>query len=449
MKPHLALLVAAVTALLAACSGETKPAKGAGNQISLQVFADPAETASYRAMIAAFEQQAPGSKVELRPVGKQKDHMARLATAFAGGDPPDLFILNFRRYGQFAGKGALAALGPEMTAEGSYRAQDFYETASEAFRYRGTQYCLPQNISSLVVYYNRALFQARKVPEPKDDWRLIEDFLPAAQQLTYLPSGGDFRQQVHGIGFEPSLIRQAPFVWMFGGGLVNDIHRPSLMMLDRSRAVAALTWLRALRTREGVSPSQAEVQAEDLESRFAAGRLAMLLQSRRYTAALRELDQQGQKLDWDVAPLPSLGKPVTVLHSDGYCMAKASKNPKLAKAFVAFALSDLGQSILAKSGRIVPSRISTASSPAFLDATQKPARAKVFLDAIPHMRRTPNSAAWHEVESKADTLLEEFYYEPPLPTETGLGHGEARLVAEAIRDAAQPLLLQDLAKKGR
>lgn len=443
MTPQKLLPLAAL--LLAACSPSPQASKAAKpSSISLQVFADPAETASYRELVAAFEKGHPGQKVELMPVGKQKDHMARLATAFAAGDPPDLFILNFRRYGQFAAKDALAPLGALMQANGSYKPEEFYATAVEAFNFQGTQYCLPQNVSSLVLYYNRSLFKARNVPEPQAGWTVGVELLNAAQTLTYTPPGGSDRDKIYGLGFEPSLIRLAPFIWSGGGGLVNDIQRPSLIMLDRARAVNTLTLMRALRTRFGVTPSHSELLAEDLESRFAAGKLAMLLQSRRYAATLRELDHQGGKLDWDVAPLPQLAKPITVLHADGYCMAKAAKNPAGAKQFVAFALSDAGQSILSKSGRIVPSRKTTANSAAFLDPTQKPARAQVFLDAIPHMQRTPNIAVWHEIETKADTLLEEFYYEPPLPGESDAGHGEARLVAEAIRDATQPLLLQDL-----
>ena len=40
----------------------------------------------------------------------------------------------------------------------------------DAFRWRGEQLCLPQNVSSLAVYYNRDLFQKYGVPEPKAGW---------------------------------------------------------------------------------------------------------------------------------------------------------------------------------------------------------------------------------------------------------------------------------------
>ena len=42
--------------------------------------------------------------------------------------------------------------------------------------------CLPQNLSSLVVYYNRDLFDAAGVPYPEAGWTW-DDFLAAAKAL--------------------------------------------------------------------------------------------------------------------------------------------------------------------------------------------------------------------------------------------------------------------------
>ena len=139
----------------------------------------------------------------------------------------------------------------------------------------------------------------------------------------------------------------------------------------------------------------------------------MLLQSRRYTATLRPI----KDLDWDVAPLPMRQKKYTVLHSDAYCMAKDSKAKDAAYRFVEFALSPAGAEILARSGRTVPSVKSIAESPVFLDPTQPPESARVFLDSIQSMRRTPNTVEWNEVEATVDPLLEEWFYEPVTATD--------------------------------
>ncbi|HUR40756.1 MAG TPA: sugar ABC transporter substrate-binding protein [Verrucomicrobiae bacterium] len=424
-----ALALAALVAFGAACGKPAAPE----SRVRLQVFGDPLEIAAYRALVAAYEAKHPGARVELIPVGQQRDHMAKLATAFAAGDAPELFVVNFRRFGQFAAKGVLAPLGPQMAASGQWIEADFHAPAVEAFRYEGQLTCLPQNASSLVVYYNRALFRAAGIAYPKPDWTM-NDFLAAA--LNVRSRARDAAgQRVYGVGFEPTLIRIAPFIWAFGGRFVDDVDKPTRFELDRN-ALLALQQVKALAF--DLAPPLAAYKAEDHDARFARGGLGMLLQSRRYTATLRAT----KNLDWDVAPFPRVRAPVSVLHADAYCQSASAQDPAAAQRFVAFALSDEGQSLLARSGRSVPSRIATSQGPAFLDPTQAPASARVFLDAIPQLRRTPNVASWHEVESKADVLLEEWFYEAPPAGEREGGESlrEQVLFARRLRDAVQPAL---------
>lgn len=423
------LSLAALAAVLTACGSASAPAP-----VRLQVFGDPLELGAYRELIAAYQARHPGETVELIPVGKQKDHMAKLATAFAAGDPPELFVLNFRRFGQFAAKGVLAPLGPAMTASGQWDERDFYEPAVEAFRFDGRQLCLPQNVSSLVVYYNRALFRSAGLAYPKPDWKMPE-FVMAAVNLRLRATDAQGRR-VWGLGLEPTLIRVAPFIWSYGGELVDDTVNPRAPALD-ARAARALHLVKSLR-RGGIVPSLSAYKAEDHDARFARGGMGMLLQSRRYTTTLR----QAGDLDWDVAPFPRGQHTVGSLHADAYCQAASARNPAAAQRFVAFALSAEGQAVLTRSGRLVPSRKSVAQGAVFLDPSQPPASAQVFLDAIAQLRRTPNVAAWHEIESKADVLIEEWFYESAAAAveEEGEDLGEAFALTQALQDLMRPLL---------
>ena len=172
----------------------------------------------------------------------------------------------------------------------AFRVEDFYPQALEAFRWQGEQLCLPQNVSSLVVYYNRTLFQRRNVPEPAEDWTWSQ-LVAAAAELTLDeagnrirggdPDAGGAKAAIYGLGIEPTLIRLAPLVWSNGGELVDD--PPTRLTLGTPEGLGALRELFALRQPFGVVPSDVEIEAEEDESRFANGRLAMLLASRRST----------------------------------------------------------------------------------------------------------------------------------------------------------------------
>ena len=183
---------------------------------------------------------------------------------------------------------------------------------------------------------------------------------------------------IYGLGVEPTIIRFAPFVWSNRGELVDDDENPTRFTLDSEASKSALQQFFELRTLHGVVPPDVEVEAEDDETRFLNGRMAMLLESRRLVPALRE----AAKFDWDVAALPTLQDEASILHSDAYCMTKDSKEKDAAWRFVEYALGPEGAAVIAGTGRTVPSLREVAESDAFLDPAQKPANSKVFLDAI-------------------------------------------------------------------
>ncbi len=401
-------------------------------RVRIQAVADPVEAEAYRALIASFEQANPDVRVELITVGRQREHVTKLATSFAGGNPPDLFLINYRRYGQFLGKGLLDPLGPRLAEKGAFAAEDFFAPALEAFQYQGQQLCLPQNISTQVVYYNRGLFSRFDVPEPADDWSWKE-FHDASRDLTR-DTDGDRAADIFGFDFDPDLVHMAPFVWQAGGQIVDDTASPRRLMLKDHKAVMGLMFPKRLRTEVGVMPPLAQRRALGPEQRFIRGELAMTIQSRRFATTLREV----KDLDWDVAPLPRHKVAATLLHADAYCLTTASQQPDAAARFVAFALSEEGQGRLTQSGRIVPSRKSVARSGVFLDPSQPPARAQVFLNNIDIVRRLPVTPYWYELETRVKPVIEEWVFESPPQGKTELttglhdGYRLIRLIETAV-----------------
>jgi multiple sugar transport system substrate-binding protein len=220
-------------------------------------------------------------------------------------------------------------------------------------------------------------------------------------------TNGDGDIDVYGLGVEPSIIRVAPFVWSNGGELVDDEELPNRFTLDTPAAKEALQAFFDLRGRHLVVPTEEEVEAEDDESRFQNGRTAMVLSSRRSTPTFRTITA----FDWDIAPLPRFEAPAGILHSDAYCMTKASESKEAAWRFMEFALGPKGQRITAQSGRTVPSLISVSRSEAFLDPDAKPASSRVFIDTIPEIRRVPNISTWPEIEDVSGSILEGGLYE--------------------------------------
>jgi multiple sugar transport system substrate-binding protein len=402
------IVAIAALALAAGCQSDDR------GPVRFLVFGDPEELAAYRTLVGAYEKGDSSADVQLVEASDRSDLIARLSTSIAGGSPPDLFLMNYRFYGQFAAKGAIEPMEGRLRASDAFEADDFYPQTLDAFQWRGEQLCLPQNVSSLVVYFNRDLFRRFRVPEPREGWTWT-DLVVRAGSLTRDAQGrvalggdpdqGGVRPAVYGLGVEPSLIRVAPFIWSNRGELVDDERRPTRLTLDTPQARQALQAFLDLRA-QGVVPTDEEVEAEDDESRFANGRLAMLLSSRRSTTSFRTITE----FEWDVAPLPRHLEPAGVLHSDAYCMTAASHHKDAAWRFVEFALGPEGQRIVARTGRTVPSLISVSRSKAFLDPSQPPRHARVFLDAIPTIRQLPSISTWPEIEDATRGVLENGLY---------------------------------------
>jgi multiple sugar transport system substrate-binding protein len=395
---RLSLPVLVIALLLAAC--------GRSNQtrVSFMVFGAPEEFAAYESLVDAFHDARPDIRVELRYVPDQAEYRRRLAAGFSSGTAPDVVLLNYRRFATFAGQGGLEPLGNYLAQSTLLDEADFYEAVIEAFRFDGQLWCIPQNMSSLVVYYNQELFDAASLPYPADDWTW-GDFLSAARQLT-IDLDGDGRPDQYGAGIEPTLNRLAPFIWQAGGELVDDPLNPTRLALDGPAAQVGMQWFVNLQTEHGVVPDALAQSAESNESRFLHGTLAMYFNSRRGVPAYRTI----QSFVWDVAPLPRGVQAAGILHSDGYCMAASSQAKEAAWHFIEFANSFTGQELIARTGRTVPSLRAVAESPAFLEPAEAPARSRVFLDTIATVWRVPVTANWPIIEDTASQDIEQAFF---------------------------------------
>lgn len=399
-----ALVVALVLASCAAPAVRPPNPPLETRAISLMVFGEPAEKAAYEELIAAFHTAHPDIRVELIHIPSQRDYQRRLSADFAAGTPADLVLINYRRYANFAARGVLHPIGDYVYASPDLSLNDFYQPALAPFYWNNELMCMPQNLSSLVVYYNKDLFDQAGLAYPTNDWTW-DDFLRTAQALTR-DLDGDGQTDQHGLGTDPSLFRVAPFIWQNNGDLVNNPSNPTRLSLDDPQSRAAVAWFVELQTVHGVVPDAVAEQAENSESRFLTGRLAMFLNSRRGVPTYRTITT----FDWDVAPLPQGLRRAGILHSDAYCMTTATQDKDAAWQFIAYAVSEAGQSLVAQSGRIVPSRKAVAESPAFLDPQAKPANSRIFIEHIEDIRAVPVMSTWVDIEEIVGKEIERAFY---------------------------------------
>jgi multiple sugar transport system substrate-binding protein len=405
-----ALIVSIVLVLVTGCTAVRPAATGAQPPepvtVTFLVSGGPAEQAAYQAVVDRFNALQSEIQVEMSGVPRIADFMTRLTTDFAAGAPPDLFMLNYRRMTQFYNRGAIELLDPYLQAGSTLDPADFYPEALDAFRNAsGEVICMPQNVSSQVVYFNQDLFDQAGLPYPQAGWTW-EEFRQTALALTLPDENDDGYPDQYGLGLEPVLIRAAAFIWQNGGELVDDPANPTRLTLNEPAAREAIQFVLDLAQKDGVVPNYSAEAVASHPDRFLAGNIAMYVDSRVFTPTMRET----VTFRWDVAPLPRGKQVANVLHSDAYCMASASTVKDAAWTFIEFALGEEGQAIAAKLGRTVPSMRKVAASEAFLDPTQPPASAQVWLDNMEqNMRAMPKLENWNAIERTAAIELEQAY----------------------------------------
>jgi multiple sugar transport system substrate-binding protein len=193
-----------LSVFLSACGPSTPP-----TSIKFMISGDPAEVKAYQTLVDAYQKGHANQKVEVVNVPSSGDYATRLAADLAAGTPADVIMLNYRQYASYAAKKALEPVGPYLGKSKVIKEGDFYPQAMAAFTFNGVPTCIPQNISSPVIYYNRDLFDAAGIAYPKDDWSWA-DFVTAAKTLTR--AGAEGKPQQYGLGIQPEMVRLAPFV---------------------------------------------------------------------------------------------------------------------------------------------------------------------------------------------------------------------------------------------
>ena len=85
------------------------------------MFGEAEELEAYRTLAESFEATQDAVDVELVEVPDRQALITRVTTSIAAGDPPDLFLINYRFFGQFAARGVLEPLQERLDASDGAR----------------------------------------------------------------------------------------------------------------------------------------------------------------------------------------------------------------------------------------------------------------------------------------------------------------------------------------
>ena len=324
-------------------------------------------------ILANYEKENPDIKIDFMHI--PQNYFQKIHLLFASNTAPDVIFINNLYLPIYANADLLEEFQPS---------DEFFPQALEALSWKGKLYAIPRDVSNLVVYYNKDLFDKKGVPYPKADWT-FEDFLNVAQKMT--------DKTTFGVSFEEEPLFYLPYLMSNGGGFLPE-------ELAKPESQKSLDFYADLRNKYHVAPKKAESASATMGQMFLQEKLAMYVSGRWVVPKFRE----GATFDWDIAPFPngSVGS-VVPLDASGWAIAKSSKHKAEAKKFVEYLASKENSEKFTASGLIVPARVDSANK--IVDG-QKPKNSKVFLDVIKTSKPTPVTVDYREVTDKLKKDME-------------------------------------------
>jgi multiple sugar transport system substrate-binding protein/raffinose/stachyose/melibiose transport system substrate-binding protein len=244
---------------------------------------------------------------------------------------------------------ALVPLDDLMVKYG-VKAGDFDQSILDGLKHNGKQIALPYDFGPMIVYYNRDLFKAAGVPEPKPGWT-VDDFKAAASKLT---TGGKY-------GFTTASADLTYLAWVqnfTGAPLVDNgkLAVTSPAFVDGYNQYVAL-----MRDPKVAAPGPGAGGPgwTTMVDQFTSGQAAMMVEG-----PWSVISVKGQsKFPVGVAPMPAgQGGSKTYTAGSGFGISKLCKDPDAAFQAIASMTSDKELAELGAAGRAFPARTAVQDS---------------------------------------------------------------------------------------
>lgn len=269
----------------------------------------------------SFEEKHPGVKVQVETYGDGFDQ--KLAASFGAKNPPDvMYMWNFPAYYQ-----SLEPLDSYIEGDAEMDMDDFYQGLFNYSRMDGKIYGMPSGFTTRAIYYNKDLFDAAKVPYPKDGWTW-DDFKKISKKL----SDPSKKQYGFGIVPEPDTYDLQGLVWSNGGSFISKDGKKVEGHMNSPETIEAVQVLGdLLKNKSAVLVGGKNQQSGD--DIFKAGKIAMWESGIWPLAGFKAAG-----INVGTVEVPQFGdKPAKgVIATSAVSIAKDSKNKDLAYEFVKF-----------------------------------------------------------------------------------------------------------------
>lgn len=407
-----------VLCLLSAVGGV---ASAQEKQIRFCYWANFVDNDFFRRVCEQFEEENPGIRVKREwYVG---DYGRKLQLVLVTNTAPEIILMDDEIFPTYAIRGYLEDLRPYIMRRSDKIEQDladeleymetpeekrdpnfervYLPTALASFNYRGFQGGLPWDGNSIIMFYNKDIFDAEGIPYPHDNWT-YDEFRDIARRLTK-DVDGDGNLDQFGTNLAFGFLGFEPFLWSFGGEVLNEDFTKSA--IHGPRSVEAAQFIYDMKYKDHSIAWSGEMEGFGTEVQILTGRLAMVPAG---SYMIPTLNRVKDAMRWDVAHMPigPHGDRYTRVTWDGISLnAHASPEMKeIGWRFIKLLLSDEIQRDIGGNQRGVPVRRKIAEET--YPNPETPAREEVAIEAFDYGKLTPLTPRYLELRDAMQKVFD-------------------------------------------
>ena len=401
---------AASSASVAACGTYHGPA----TTITYAMWGDTTELANQQKIVDAFRVLNPTITVKVT-VADWDSYWPKLQTDLAGGNAPDVFLMDGPLFADYQTRDQLLDLSPLIARDGFDTTQLADLAVKDFAGADGDQYGLPRDLNTIALFYNKTMFDAAGVPYPDATW----DWAKLVEVATKLTKTSGTTTTQWGFYTETTDMENywSSLVWQAGGDILSPDKKT--VVVNSDQAAAGIQFLQDLIYKDKVMAQPVPGGTGDA---FENGQAAM-----EANGSWLVPTHEAAGLDFGVAPLPKgpAGQ-ATSVNPSGVVVYKGTKSPDAAWEFVKCYTGPEMQAKIAelKASMPVNMQVLTGQYATSFDG------GKTFADALSYAHLKPSFKGYNEFSSALQDELDSKVF------------NDNQLSAKAALDEVAPQLQQ-------
>lgn len=293
-------------------------------------------------IIDEFEEENPGVTVKLETT-PFKEYFTKMDAAAQGDELPDVFWMNGLNVEKYAVNDMIKPLNDDIS-DSDIDLENYPEGISELYDLEGKQYGIPKDFDSVVLVYNKEMFDEAGVDYPDESWDW-DKFVEASKELT------DTDENIYGFAsYQDDQTYYFNTVLSNGGYIISDDKKKS--GFGEPETIEGIQKLVDMIDEHKVSPSHNQMVDNPPKDMFMAGKVAMIFDGTWNLVEYAENDYTTDKID--IAVLPSLKERKAVTNGLGYVMSNNTDHPEEAWKFMEFLGSERANEIQSEAGEAIP-----------------------------------------------------------------------------------------------